>query len=320
MFRQTLMPVLGICVFFIIGCEEYNSPEIDNSAPSVTLSASINSSNDSILVSGITSDDKYTNRLGLYIHNTDEDSSLEYAFAYPRTKTGTYTVIRENGREDKISYLIPLVVNPSYSFSSSISISNARLIDGNYVVSIVSSDVEGLVDSKNLNLTISNGGGKNIDTTAFDNVDVWSKTLRNGGHYFSLRNLKLFKYNDLRKPERVGAIDLVFAKVRDTSFIMTPSQAKLDSVAFDSLSSSRTITLGRIAPQDTTLAKYFAIQTSTKLNAEVASGSTGNKFMLSKGAAFVFETSDGDKGYVKIRSITGSRVAMTVRYKRFYPN
>lgn len=311
---KKLLPILAIAGILAVGCEEYSAPEISNSGPTLTLTTVNNGDDfaDSIKVSGVTTDDKYINRLGVYLYNKDEDNSLEYSYSF--TTRDTVNGVPRSARSG--------LAKPVYNYDLIFRVGTAKVVNGNYDLKVISYDVHGLTAEQTRNITVS-GNASNTTTARYDKVGIWSSAFKNGTHFLSVRNGKVYGSSDLRKAERVSAINLAFADFGSGAYMMSPDTARSVLVAGDSLTSSLTATIGVLT--DTTSAAFTGITTSTALRALYTSISASRAAVALNtnkgGEAFIVKTSDNLYLYVKIRGWSADKKVAFVElmYKRFYP-
>ncbi|NUQ81695.1 MAG: hypothetical protein HUU10_08810 [Bacteroidetes bacterium] len=311
---KKLLPVLALAGIMAVGCEEYSAPEISNSGPTLTLTTVNNGDDfaDTIQVSGVTTDDKYINRLGVYLYNKDEENSLEYGYSF--TTRDTLNGVPRSPRSG--------LAKPVYNYDLIFRVGTAKIVNGNYDLVVISSDVHGLKAEQKRTVTVS-GNASNTTTAAYPKVGIWSSGFKNGTHYLAIRNLKVYGSSDLRKAERASAVHLVFAKTGTDVQMLSPEVARSSSVAGDSITSALTASIGVVS--DTTAAEYEKLTTSTSLRSLFTSASSTTSSVTlntsTTGESFIVKTSDNLYVFVKIRgwSADKKQAHVELKYKRFYP-
>lgn len=305
MLRRLLLPALATLGIVIAGCEEYDDPKIPNTGPSLSVTGVTEGDNltDSLKLDLVAYDDKYTNSLGIYLINLDEENSLEYSYAVPATSI--------NKTESKVKHRISLV--------------QKRVVNGNYRLLLTSQDVQGLTDQEEFAITVS-ANATNVDTIRTDKVQVWDVSVKKAvSPFFSIQNMKAFAQNTLKNPNNLAKIDIVVAKIGGVvSFYSQSATKSIDSgsgfTAKDSLGTFD------VKFFETTLSatEFAATKTSTKIreiyntlyaqNLNVAHSSIAVK----QNTVYAVKTEKGLYALLKVGSITGNSIILTGAYKRFF--
>ncbi|MBN8704406.1 MAG: hypothetical protein J0L62_00915 [Bacteroidetes bacterium] len=323
MIRKLMLPLLAALGFAALGCEKYTMPDVDNSAPGLTITEpTVTVITDTLKVSGVATDDKYVNFLTFRLLNKDENNSLDYTYRVRWSKT--------NG-------ILPVSNVP---FSYVVPISGARLIDGNYKLEVEVGDVQGLKNIQSLDLQLTKAGVTNVDSGS---VSITLDSTLNefdgkwdNRKFISVRTRKAFDIEEVTTNENTAeSIDLVLAviengvsKADNDTLLMSPLEAKNRSVGLDSAShiidTKKVAFTKEINIRNTTLtvAQLDTINTSRKVRREYTAGTGDVKYVkpqVGKVYAIGLENNIYVLAYVK--SYNQQKGVFTIRFhhKRFYP-
>lgn len=304
MIRKLVLPAVATLGIAVAGCEEYEAPEIPNSGPKVTVDgitagASVS---DSIKLVITASDDKYTNSLGIFLYNKDEENSLEYGYGFARTS----------------------INKPEVKLNHKLSVLTKRVVDGNYDLVVESVDVQGLSDKKVFPITVA-GGASNVDTITTFKIEVWDSSAHKAlSPFFSIKDMKPYSQASLRSATNLPKIDIVLARINGTAKFFSQAEAKKINAAEkftakDSLGTKEvSFVLTTLAP-----AQVGAVKTSTEIrkiyNDQIALTPATSAVDVSGGKVYALKTETGVYALLHVGFISGTKSKITGYFKRFYP-
>jgi len=304
MIRKLTLPLLVALGFAAVGCEDYEAPDLKNSGPTLVVKGV---QPDTVITGTFTlkiksTDDRYTNSLGIFLYNNDEGKSLEYGYGYPKARINK-TVVDTTKTIDVVA---------------------SRVVDGKYTLVVESIDVQGLSDKKEFPVTIT-AGATNVDTLTTSKVQIWSSTERNAACYFRIKEMKAYPAGTLKNPANLNEIDIVVANIGGSIQFLSQKATKsiLASEGFtasDSLGNSDV----EFVATGLTAVQLNAITTSTEIrkvyNDLVAAGANvKNTISIVNNGIYAAKTGKGVYALFQTRAISGKKIIIKGYFKRFYP-
>lgn len=304
MIRKLTLPLLVALGFAAVGCEDYEAPDLKNSGPTLVVRGV---QPDTVITGTFTlkiksTDDRYTNSLGIFLYNNDEGKSLEYGYGYPKARINK-TVVDTTKTIDVVA---------------------SRVVDGKYTLVVESIDVQGLSDKKEFPVTIT-AGATNVDTLTTFKVQIWTKAAKNVSNYFRIKEMKPYSYATLKNPANINEIDIVVANIGGANLLLSQKATKdIDPnegfTASDSLGTSDV----EFVATSLSAVQLNAITTSTEIrkvfNDLVTAGATvKNSIAIVNNGIYAAKTGKGVYALFQTRAISGNKIVIKGYFKRFYP-
>lgn len=303
MIRKLTLPLLAVLGFAATGCEDYEAPDLKNSGPTLVVRGV---QPDSVITGTFTlkirsTDDRYTNSLGIFLYNNDEDKSLEYGYGFPKTKINKTVV----------------------DTTKTINVITSRIVDGKYTLVVESKDVQGISDKKEFPVTIT-AGASNVDTLTTSKVQIWTAAAKNVASYFRIKEMKAYPPGTLKNPANINEIDIVVARIGGVNKFYSQKETKnIDPsegfTASDSLGTSQV----EFVATSLTAAQLNAITTSTEIrkvyNDLAAITPPTNSIAIVNNGIYAAKTGKGVYALFQTRAISGNKIIIKGYFKRFYP-